>query len=172
MGPNEVFKNKTILEIGSGTGLAGLVAANYAEKVVFTDYQDVVMKLINMNINLEAKKAQMHYAMLDWLKIREENYYEDIILRDKNGQNSGFFKNVEFDIVIGSDLMWQSAMIEGLMNTLNLLFEKNPRLIFYHCYIERSLELHYNLLLAYQSNGFIVEYVGENITNEFKEKTF
>ena len=63
-------------------------------------------------------------------------------------------------------------MIEGLINTLNLLFEKNPKLIFYHCYIERSLELHYNLLIAYRDNGFIVEYVGKEVTDRFKEKTY
>ena len=59
LGPQNHFKDKVVLEIGSGTGLSGLIAGNYAKKVVMTDYQDVVMKLINMNINLEPKKAEL-----------------------------------------------------------------------------------------------------------------
>ena len=45
-----LFQGKNVLEIGSGTGLAGLVAANYAQKVVLTDYQDTIIDLLRKNI--------------------------------------------------------------------------------------------------------------------------
>ena len=32
------FQGKTVLELGSGPGLCGLVAANFAKKVILTDY--------------------------------------------------------------------------------------------------------------------------------------
>ena len=35
---NTLLKDKVVLEIGSGTGLGGLVAANYAKQVVLSDY--------------------------------------------------------------------------------------------------------------------------------------
>ena len=50
LGPE--LKDKIILEVGSGTGLSGLVAANYAKKVILTDYQDTIMDLLCKNINL------------------------------------------------------------------------------------------------------------------------
>jgi predicted nicotinamide N-methyase len=39
-----------VLELGSGPGLCGLIAANYADVVVLTDYQELVMDLIDINI--------------------------------------------------------------------------------------------------------------------------
>ena len=65
--------------------------------------------------------------------------------------------------MIGSDLLWQVCMVPGLINTLKLLFLKNPGMTFYHCYIERSLQLHLELLKSYKENNFIVEYVGHEI---------
>ena len=86
LGPSGIFKGKKVLELGSGTGLGGLIAANYADEVILTDYQDTIMKLLSMNINLETKNAKCTYAMLDWLKITQDNYYNEIQLFDKNDQ--------------------------------------------------------------------------------------
>jgi predicted nicotinamide N-methyase len=69
LGPCGILDGKKVLELGSGTGLGGLIAANYAEYVTMTDYQDTIMKLLSMNINIEVKKAKCTYAMLDWNKI-------------------------------------------------------------------------------------------------------
>ena len=44
------MKDKSILELGAGPGLCGLIAANEARQVVLTDYMDVVMDLIDKNI--------------------------------------------------------------------------------------------------------------------------
>ena len=44
------FKDKTILELGAGPGLCGLIAATTAKTVVLTDYMDLVMDLIDKNI--------------------------------------------------------------------------------------------------------------------------
>jgi predicted nicotinamide N-methyase len=34
----EIFRDKTILELGSGPGLCGLISANFAKKVILSDY--------------------------------------------------------------------------------------------------------------------------------------
>ena len=125
------------------------------------------MKLLSMNINLEAKKAKCTYGMLDWLKITQDKYYDEIQLLDKNDQPDALLKDASLNFLIGSDLLWQSAMVPGLINTLNILFENNDRLVFYHCYIERSLALHQDLLQAYKDNGFIVEYVADDLIQAF-----
>lgn len=49
LGP-QLLKDKTILEVGSGPGLCALVAQHYASKVVLSDYQDLVMDLIALNM--------------------------------------------------------------------------------------------------------------------------
>ena len=47
----EMFRDKTVLELGAGPGLCGLVTAHVAKTVVLTDYQDLVMDLIDKNIS-------------------------------------------------------------------------------------------------------------------------
>lgn len=72
-------------------------------------------------------------------------------------------KDVNIDVIIGSDLIWQSSMVPGLIDTLNVLFDTNENAVFYHCYAERSLDLHLQLLKSYRENHFIVEYVGQQV---------
>jgi hypothetical protein len=43
------LRGKSVLELGAGTGLSGLVAAAYASKVVLTDHNDIVMGLLRKN---------------------------------------------------------------------------------------------------------------------------
>ena len=44
--------------------------------------------------------------MLDWLKIEEPNYYDEIQVFDQEEKNVGPFTGIQFDYVIGSDLLW------------------------------------------------------------------
>lgn len=45
-----LLKDKRVLELGSGPGLGGFLAAQWASKVILSDYQDLVMDLIRHNI--------------------------------------------------------------------------------------------------------------------------
>ena len=49
LGESEL-KGKKVLELGSGPGLCALVAQHYASKMVLSDYQDLVMDLIIINM--------------------------------------------------------------------------------------------------------------------------
>lgn len=45
-----IFKNQYILELGAGTGLAGFIASQLANKTLITDGNEVVLRLIERNI--------------------------------------------------------------------------------------------------------------------------
>lgn len=55
----QLFEGKTLLELGSGVGLAGLVASNYAKApVLLTDGEDYIVEVLKKNVernNLQAK---------------------------------------------------------------------------------------------------------------------
>mmetsp|Transcript_1150 Transcript_1150/g.2113 ORF Transcript_1150/g.2113 Transcript_1150/m.2113 type:complete len:110 (+) Transcript_1150:93-422(+) len=44
------MKDKRVLELGSGPGLCGFIAAHQAKQVVLTDYMEIVMELIDRNL--------------------------------------------------------------------------------------------------------------------------
>ena len=49
-----MFEGKTILELGSGTGIGCLSLFKYsnASKIIFTDYTNEILQLLNENIEL------------------------------------------------------------------------------------------------------------------------
>lgn len=47
-----LFQNKSVLEIGAGTGLCGIVASACNANVTITDYTDIILKNISQNIQL------------------------------------------------------------------------------------------------------------------------
>lgn len=64
------FLGKSVLEVGSGLGLAGLVAARYAKETVLTDYQDDTLRALTYNVKLNehfvGKKKHVNVQHLDW----------------------------------------------------------------------------------------------------------
>jgi predicted nicotinamide N-methyase len=45
----ESFTGKTILEVGAGAGLTGLVCSHFAKRVLLTDGNDLVVELLKIN---------------------------------------------------------------------------------------------------------------------------
>ena len=76
--------NKSVVELGSGPGLGGLIAARWAKQVVLTDYQELVMELIETNIKKcnPNEKCEMLSAKVDWTKVKDEEYFGKIELVD------------------------------------------------------------------------------------------
>jgi predicted nicotinamide N-methyase len=62
-----VVKDKTILELGSGTGLAGLLCGMKDAKITYmTDYHPVVIENAQQNIDLNNLQHKVQVRKLDW----------------------------------------------------------------------------------------------------------
>jgi calmodulin-lysine N-methyltransferase len=108
------FENKNILEIGAGPGACGLFSAKQLNinKVYITDYDPGVIQLINKNLQanqeiLKGELSKIEIAQLDWTNQEQLKNY-------KNNVN----------IIIGSDLIYSSCMIDGFISALDYL--SNP----------------------------------------------
>ena len=103
------LKDKRILELGAGPGLCGFVAAHEAKQVVFTDYIDLVMDLIDKNMqecNPRPNSCSMYAAQLDWDKMVNPEFYDLLEYTNKEQTVEGKFKDLVFDYVIGSDVVY------------------------------------------------------------------
>mmetsp|Transcript_29107 Transcript_29107/g.21650 ORF Transcript_29107/g.21650 Transcript_29107/m.21650 type:complete len:91 (-) Transcript_29107:74-346(-) len=90
--------------------------------------------------------------------MEEEGYLEglDVVASSQKIK----FNEVEFEIIIGSDIVYWYNSVVPLVKCLNILFKANPYLKFYICYIERAKNVHEHLLSELNSNQYRVKEVG------------
>ena len=111
---NEIFiKNKKIIEIGSGVGLASLTASKLgAEKVFCTEYTEIALKVIKENIRLN-DRSNCTAAHLDWDSPSSLPIYDA-------------------DTVIASDILFLSAVSRKVVTLLNSIFPTSGQLLLVH----------------------------------------
>ena len=78
--------------------------------------------------------------------MEENNFYENLDYTNSNQCVEGKLKNLNFDIVIGSDVIYWPKSIKPLCRVLSKLFSQNKQLIVYICYVERIKAVHKSLL--------------------------
>lgn len=77
----DALRGKTVLELGAGTGLPGLIAAHVGAQVVQTDYQDESLMVCSLN----ARRNEIENVSLrqvDWTEWDDGDKYDFIIGSD------------------------------------------------------------------------------------------
>ena len=136
---SHLFENKNIIELGTGCGLLGISILKKinVKYYTFSDYNDDVLNNLKENIKIN--------------KINNKNY--EILKLDWKDYNT--FNN-KYDIIIGSELIYQGGNIKELVLLINKILDENG--ICYICMPEqRSM-----------TNQFL-EYLNENNLNYKKE---
>ncbi|XP_055496920.1 EEF1A lysine methyltransferase 3-like [Leucoraja erinacea] len=102
------FAGKKIIELGSGTGIVGIMAVLLGGDVTFTD-RPYVLQQIERNIADNIPSDSRHRAKVGALMwgTDQENYPAD------------------FDIVLGSDIIYSPTQVPGLLKTLTHLCGDN-----------------------------------------------
>lgn len=120
----EMFKDKKIIELGTGCGLIGLASLHFTDcsSFTFSDYQDNVLKNLEVNIKLNAS----HCNTTNITSIIEGRYtIEKIDWRDYANYNRQCY-----DYVLGSELVYSGGYIEELVKLIkNLLSPDGKALI-------------------------------------------
>ncbi|RQM29184.1 hypothetical protein B5M09_005017 [Aphanomyces astaci] len=62
---SELFDGKSVLEVGSGLGLSGIVAGAYSLRTILTDYQQDTLKALAYNVMLNQTMGTT-VEHLDW----------------------------------------------------------------------------------------------------------
>jgi len=103
--------NEDILEVGSGTGITGLVAASCSKSVVVTDYNDIVLELLGHNARENAIPGSKCVCQkLDWTV--------------ESSRRS--FPEHSYRVIIGSDVVYWYNMIIPLLETVDFLLSLEP----------------------------------------------
>ena len=107
----EKFSGKTILELGSGTGIGGIAALIYSEpsKVIFTDYTEEVNQLLSENIKLQGESTSYDIQLVDWTIPGD---YDKVT-------------STPIDIVIATDFIYKGSPYSGMANLHLLVCQRN-----------------------------------------------
>mmetsp|Transcript_31336 Transcript_31336/g.86140 ORF Transcript_31336/g.86140 Transcript_31336/m.86140 type:complete len:217 (+) Transcript_31336:128-778(+) len=94
----ELFRGKSVLELGSGCGLVGLVVAHFADRVTLSDGDEAELPLLQRNVELYSPPGcQVRASLLDW----------------------GSDENQElFDVVIGQEVAYLPACVPLLAKAI------------------------------------------------------
>jgi predicted nicotinamide N-methyase len=77
----DAFRNRTVLELGAGTGLPGIVAASVGARVVQTDRSDGALEVCRLNGERNGVQS-VEYRVADWTAWDDPGRYDWIVGSD------------------------------------------------------------------------------------------
>ena len=146
------LKDKIILELGAGTGILGLTTGLLeAKKVVLTDKggcTKLIKENYELNKNLFNDNFECEIKELDWLIEEDKKNIDD-----------------KFDYIIGSDLVWNPKLREGLANTIKYFLnsKENTQAILSFQIRDKEIQNFFNL---FQKDKYIIEKLPDNLYDE------
>jgi predicted nicotinamide N-methyase len=106
----------TCLELGSGTGIAGIGAACLGMNVILTDPGRAVnytSELSGNTIDCLRQNAELNSSTLGEIHVHELLWGNEDHINSIKQEHTG-----SFDLIIGSDLLYQHSNYESLLSTL------------------------------------------------------
>ncbi|CAB1418727.1 unnamed protein product [Pleuronectes platessa] len=120
----EELKDHTVLELGAGVSLPGVLAARCGAKVLLSDSARTPLCLENCRRSCDANRLRDVVVLgLTWGEVSP-----DLVLLPK------------LDIILGSDVFYEPRDFEDVLVTVAFLLRKNPRAQFWTTYQERSAD--------------------------------
>ena len=115
------FKDKTVIEIGAGTGLSGLaIGMKQPQKVVITDVDPGCVETIKLNLEINKDKVDKDSIDVKELNFGDKEALQKIIKEYPEG----------FDYVIGTDIVYGTYLIPLIITALdNLAFKEGCQIM-------------------------------------------
>ncbi|XP_004291750.1 PREDICTED: protein N-lysine methyltransferase METTL21A [Fragaria vesca subsp. vesca] len=129
----EILQGCSILELGSGVGITGILCSRFCRQVVLTDHNEEVLKILNKNIELHAASDNPEYCAglaaekLEW---GNSEQISQILQKYSGG----------FDLILGADICFQQSSITALFDTVEKLLRvrKEGKCKFILAYVSRA----------------------------------
>ncbi|KAJ1097946.1 hypothetical protein NDU88_003062 [Pleurodeles waltl] len=133
----DLFNNRTVLELGSGTGLAGLTVCktSHPKRFIFSDYHQHVLKQLSNNIQLNgfhvgsendpctkenffAVGGDLHHKLRSEIKVLE---------LDWETVTEAQLSQLQVEVVIAADVVYDPEIIVSLIRVLKTLLNCRTR---------------------------------------------
>ncbi|KAL5720261.1 hypothetical protein ACHQM5_012940 [Ranunculus cassubicifolius] len=111
----DILQGCTVIELGSGVGITGILCSKFCREVLLTDHNEEVLKILKKNIDLQTTSESLGNCSLLAAKILEwanEDHFNQISEHYSSG----------FDLILGADICFQQCSIPPLFDTVEKLF--------------------------------------------------
>jgi methyltransferase-like protein 23 len=124
------FQQTSVLELGAGTGLPGIVAASFGAQVVQTDRNELVMSLARRNLELN-KVSTIRQKIVDWTTWND---------------------SARYDYLLGSDILYGEEMQPYLRRIFETNLAKHGKILIADPFRQTSIDF----LEKLQSQGWTI----------------
>ena len=123
---SDQFRGKSVIELGSGTGVVGIIAAKVGAQVVLTDSDKYpeCLQLCKQNVDINGVKDNIKaITPLNWGQFNEQ-----------------LIQMSAFDYILSSDCFYDQKDFEDILSSVSFLIDKHPNCstVFYSTYQERN----------------------------------
>lgn len=149
----EILEGKSIIELGSGIGITGILCSKFCHEIVLTDHNDEVLDIIKKNMELVSLSSCENSAILSAEKLEwgNCNQIREIIEKHSSG----------FDLILGADICFQQSSVPLLFSTVAKLFEiQGGKCKFILAYVSRAKIMDTIVLNECAKHGMKVNEVG------------
>lgn len=108
-----LLRGRRVLELGSGTGLTGLVVSQTCapKQLALTDGNERVVELLRQNVAANGLEADVLVRELDWAAVVE----------------SGICAQIVPDVILAADVVYDDSLFDPLCCALDALFRRAAR---------------------------------------------
>ena len=140
----EIVRGKTVLELGSGTGLGGMAAAALgAKKTLLTDLE---YTLSNIQANIDSNMSvitgmDISVAMVDWFRPETYRIFSNSEAemgepeeREGEGEGEGEEgrEKLNWDVILAADVVWLEHLVKPLLQAIDAMSGQQSVLLISH----------------------------------------
>ncbi|XP_078436238.1 putative methyltransferase family protein [Wolffia australiana] len=126
-----ILNERSVIELGSGVGITGILCSKFCREIVLTDHNDEVLEILKKNIELqESSSGPNAVSVLKAEKLEWGNSEQTALILEKYAAG--------FDLILGADICFQQFNIPLLFSTVKMVLERSqPECRFILAYMSR-----------------------------------
>ncbi|XP_021298673.1 methyltransferase-like protein 22 [Herrania umbratica] len=141
------FDGIVSLELGAGTGLAGMLLAHAAKTVFLTDHGDKILENCVKNVQLNSGafncQAAVHVRELDWVQPWPPKVGLDLVSQERYSWSLSELEEVQkASLLLAADVIYSDDLTDALFGILDRLMSQGSKKVLY-----LALEKRYNFSL-------------------------
>ena len=139
------------MELGAGVGLPGLVASNFASRVLLTDGNNLVVEsILKKNVSAYGSSEKTVTA-------------QKFLWGDKNDLQSILDNFGTVDVVLAADVVQWPCVLEPLLNSIKTLLWESSEPLFILGFVNRSQSIYEEFLDLAKKLGFTWQLIDTNL---------